>query len=119
MQFADDQAASRITLDDGMVLTKCDQCRQMYSERKPPGEPPCETCRVELRSENDEAAKIFGIVRGQVLTRFNGEVDVVIGLSHPAIWAAIDGYGIRDRVGTFEKVIRLFHALKAEAKTDG
>jgi len=74
---------------------------------------------VELRSENDEAAKIFGIVRGQVLTRFNGEVDVIIGLNHLAVWAALDAYGAKNRIGTFEKVTRLFYALKHEEDKHG
>jgi len=113
------EASSRIVLDDGTILTRCDQCRQMYSERKPPGEPPCDTCRVELRQENADAARIFGIVRGQILTRFNGEVDVIIGLNHLAIWAAIDEYRIKDRIGTFEKVIWLFHALEHKENKNG
>lgn len=112
MQFADDEAASRITLDGGVVLTRCDQCRQMYAERTPPGPPNCdELCPVEarvLREENEDAARIYNIVRGQVLTRWNGERDVIVGLNQLAVWAAIDAYGVRDRTGCFEKVRRLF-----------
>ena len=57
-----------------------------------------------------DAARIFQRVRGQMLTRWNGERDVVVDLNHLAVWAAIDAYGVRDRVGTFEKVMTLFFA---------
>lgn len=114
MRLADDDAASRITLEDGRVLTKCDQCRQMYAERKPPGTPPCESCRVELKVDNEDAARIFQTVRGQIITRHNGQYDVVIDLNHIAVWAAIDAYGVLDRTGTFEKVLTLFHHLLKE-----
>jgi hypothetical protein len=103
-----------LTLQDGSVLTKCDQCRQIYSERTPPEEPPCATCRVDLFDDNEDAARIFQIVRRQVVTRFNGQVDVVIDINHVALWQAIDGYGVRDRRGCFEKVLRLFHELLRE-----
>lgn len=42
------------------------------------------------------------------MTRFNGREDVVIDVNHVALWNAIDGYGVRDRRGCFEKVLRLF-----------
>ena len=116
MQFSDDQAASRIVLENGTVFTKCDQCRQTYAERIPPGTAPCESCRVELSEENENAAHIFQIVRGQIITRFNGETDVVIDLNHLAVWAAIDAYRVKDRTWTFEKILRLFHHLLREQK---
>ena len=116
MQFSGDMAASRVELDDGRVLTKCDQCRQMYAERMPPGEPPCEKCWVDLKEENEEAARIFRIVRGQVITRFNGEADVIVDLNHLALWEAIDRYPIRNKTGCFEKVLKLFFALLEEQK---
>ena len=107
-------------MDDGSVYTKCDQCQDMYNARIPPENPPCDKCFVELRKENEDAARIFNIVRGQVLTRHNGAHDVIIGLNHMAVWAAIDEYGIKDRIGTFERVNRLFHALnKKEEKSSG
>lgn len=92
-------------------LSTCPACQQVYAERTPPG-PPCESCRVELVSENEEAARIFMTVRGQVLTRHNGQYDVVTDLNHLAIWAAIDGYGVKDRTGCFEKVLRTWHELR-------
>jgi hypothetical protein len=88
----------------------------MYAERKPPATPPCESCRVELKVENEDAARIFMMIRGQVLTRFNGQADVIIDLNHLAVWAAIDAYGVRNRTGTFEKVLNLFHAILKEQR---
>jgi hypothetical protein len=118
VKFASEEASSRIVLGDGTVLTRCDQCRTMYAERKPPGTPPCESCRVDLREENDDAARIFNCVQGQVITRNNGRYDVVTDINHLTIWAAIDAYGIRDRVGTFEKVCSLFHVLLKEKRDE-
>jgi hypothetical protein len=40
-------------------------------------------------------------------------------LNHLAVWAAIDAYGVRDRVGTFEKVLRLFHERLREQDNEG
>ena len=85
----------------------------MYAERKPPATPPCESCRVDLKVENEDAARIFMTVRGQVLVVGNGQV---IGLNHLAVWAAIDAYGVRDRTGCFEKVFRLFHERLREQR---
>lgn len=88
----------------------------MHAERNPPTIPPCITCRIPLRPENEDAGRIFQIVRGQVLTRFNGEHDVVVDLNHVAVWAAIDAYGVTMRTATFEKVMRLFHQIEAERR---
>lgn len=93
-------------------MSACDRCRETWERSKK--EPPCETCRVELRAENEDAAQIFQRVRGQVITRFNGQADVVVDLSHLAVWAAIDAYGVRDKVGCFEKVMALFYSRLKE-----
>ena len=46
------EASSLIVDDDGVVIsTRCDQCRVMYSERNPPGEPPCSECWVDVMLE--------------------------------------------------------------------
>lgn len=80
------------------------------NEREIEGDPPCESCRVELQEENVEAAFIYQLVRGQVLTQFNGEYDVVTDINHLALWAAIDRYpgGVTDRWEVFNKVRRVF-----------
>jgi hypothetical protein len=91
----------------------------MYSERNPPDEPPCDTCRVELKEENEDAAHIFNLVRGQVITRFNGQTDMIIGINHLAVWAAIDAYRVKDRTGCFEKVLNTFYHFLNQEKADG
>jgi hypothetical protein len=62
-------------------------------------------------------------VRGQVLmrTRFTDRgmpYSEPYDLNHLAIWAAIDGYGIKDRTGTFERVLMTWHAIERERRDD-
>jgi hypothetical protein len=59
------------------------------------------------------------MVRGQVITKIrlagNGmPYSEVVDLDHKALWADIDGLGIRDRAGTFEKVLTVFHHFQGE-----
>lgn len=99
-------AVSSIELDDGRVLTKCDQCRQMYAERKPPETPPCGSCRVELREANEEAALVYSMTRRQYVTAENGRI---VDISIPAVKIAMDLFGVVDQKDCLVKVIRLFH----------
>jgi len=63
-------------------------------------------------------------VRGQTLDRIHIEAGAggVVAYSEPkdlnhiAVWAAIDAYGIRDRMGCFEQVLNLFHHLLNERR---
>jgi hypothetical protein len=112
MEFANDQASSRITLDDGTVLSKCDQCRQMYSERNPPQEPPCETCFVDLDKSNEDAARIYRMVQGQVITA--GEQ--IVDLNYQSVKMVMDLYGIKDQRRCFEKVVRTFNFFLSEQR---
>lgn len=100
----------------------------MYAERTPPGSPPCESCRVELVSENRDAARIYMVVRGQTKNRLYAQTgpggavirDLPVDIDHSAVWSAIDAYRVKDRVGCFEKVCRLFHAvLKEQRENEG
>jgi len=86
----------------------------MHSERKPPTTPICElgeSCRVELKVENEQAARIFQMVRSQCETRWNGEQDIEIDLNHVALWKAIEKFpgGVQNEWGTFQKVSRAWH----------
>ena len=94
---------------------ECPGCKQIYAERKPPETPPCESCRVELKVTNEAAARIYRMVRGQVITRHNGKYDVIVDLNHLAVWAAIDAYGVQNRTECFEKVLRLFYHFRSQA----
>jgi len=76
----------------------------MYAGRKPPGTPPCRTCRVDPMEENRDALGIFFAVRYQFIMGFNGPVD----LNHLAIDAAMRRRGIEGQ-GVFDKVLTLGH----------
>ena len=99
------------------MLTRCDQCRTMHSERIPPTTPICELgnpCRVELVRDNEDAAKIFMTVRAQCECRWDGEKDVEIDLHHPSVWKAIEKFpnGVKDEWECFEKIRRAWHTLR-------
>lgn len=116
----DDQAASRIELEDGRVLTKCDQCITAWKERNERGvigDPPCDTCRIGLMPENEEAATIYMTVRGQVITR--GMDGVVTDINHLAIDAAMERNEVRDRKRVFDQVVRAFHHFLRESRNAG
>lgn len=94
----------------------------MHSERKPPATPKCElgeSCRVELKVENEEAAQIYMMVRAQTINFWNGEQDIPIDLNHLALWKAIEKFpgGIKDEWGTFIKISRAWHSAQ-EKKRD-
>jgi len=80
----------------------CDDCRAMYAERKPPGKPPCYTCRVDPMLENIDALRIFFIVRYQLIMGPGGPIDI----NHLAIDAAMQREGIEGRE-CFNKVASL------------
>jgi hypothetical protein len=110
VQFSSEQAASTIILDDGTVITACERCRKVYNGKTPPEEPPCDECRVELMEENKEAAMIYNLVQGQVITAGMGEP---IDINHIALWEAIDRFRISNPLDCFGKVNRIFrHFLK-------
>lgn len=122
MEFTDDQTSSRIILDEGTehetVLTKCDQCKQMWKERNErgiEGGPPCISCRVDLLPENHDAAQIYMATRGQVITRNKGmEVDMVTDISIPAVESAMRIFNVKDQADCLQKVRRTFYAMLKE-----
>ncbi len=85
------------------MLPSCDGCRAMYSDRKPPEEPPCETCRVLPMDENIDALRIFSIVKYQLIVSAGGAVDIY----HEAIHKAMELYRTKNRLQCFEKVLLL------------
>jgi hypothetical protein len=102
----------------------CETCKKMH-DRLHPGEPlPCGKCqakelsdfyKIDLLEENQIPAEIYMMVRGQVITRFNGEYGQVMDLNHLAVWAAIDAYEIKARLETFHMIRRVFfHFLGKE-----
>lgn len=88
----------------------------MYAERQARGiigDPPCDTCRVELLPENAEAGQIYFTCRGQVVTEGMGEV---IDINHVALWQAIDRYKVQEPLRVFELVNKVFHHFLAKEK---
>ena len=119
MQFVDDQAASRVILDNGTVITKCDQCKEMWRERNErgiEGEPDCVNCRVDLLPINNYAAEIYQKVRSQVKLYFNGQSMRELDIEHSAIWSAIDHFPhrIKNSWEVFERILHTYHYFKQE-----
>jgi hypothetical protein len=114
MEIAQLESSSKVKLDDGTVLTRCDQCRTMHAERTPPTEPPCDTCKVDLDPENHEAVMIYGLVNTQVIVAGDQPID----LNHLAVWAMIDRYEprVKDPWECFEKVTRLYRAVREKER---
>jgi hypothetical protein len=81
----------------------CNGCREIYQERKPPEEPPCETCKELPIKESEDAVRIFFLVRSQLIMGMNGPVSI----NHQAIHEAMKLYKIKNRRECFEKVLIL------------
>jgi len=116
--FADFQASSTFNLN-GRIMSACEKCRMDHAESEPPGTPPCESCRVELREDNLETAKIFMLVRRQYVTRTAFTKDgrpysVVVDVSIPAIKDAMDAMGVEDQRDCMRRVRNLFHHFLGE-----
>ncbi len=109
----DSQAASRIELENGTVLTQCDQCRQMYAERIPPGIPPCESCWVELNEENRDVGKIYLEARGQVITAGMGEI---VDINILAVMKLMDLYGVKNQLDCLRRIRKTFHHFLSKSK---
>ena len=122
MEFADDLASSRIILDEGTenerVLTKCDQCRELWrgrNERGIVGKPPCNTCRVDLLEKNKDAAEIYTLARRQVVTADQGQI---IDINIPAVKIVMDLYGVKDQKDCLLKVRNLFHHFENKRRKE-
>jgi len=118
VEFADTEASSRITLEDGRVLTRCDQCREMWIDRNArgiPGDPPCDTCWVDLLDTNRGAVDVFMLTRRQVVTADQGQI---VDISIPAIKIAMDLYEIKNQKECLLKVRRLFHHFEQKRRED-
>jgi iron uptake system EfeUOB component EfeO/EfeM len=83
----------------------------MHAERNPPTEPPCETCWVDLDKANEEAAHIYGLVQGQIITRHNGQYDEIVDLNYSAVKIVMDLYEVKKQRECFEKVLKTFHVM--------
>jgi len=73
----------------------------MRANRKPPEEPPCETCKIKSMKENMDAIRVFFVVRDQLIMSAMGSP---VAIMQSAIHDAMRLYRIKNRVDCFEKV---------------
>ena len=99
-------------------MPTCPYCRQKSAERTPPGQPVivrnnkgelCESCRVELREENEDAAQVYMLTRRQYVTAERGRV---VDINIQAVKAVMDMIGVDDQLDCLNRVRKLFHAMR-------
>lgn len=91
----------------------CPACKELGNYAKQ-GESACDVCRTYLLGENADAARIYQLTRGQIVTLGENVID----LNHVALWQAIDRYKIKEPVKVFEAVNKVFHHFLAKDKDD-
>lgn len=82
----------------------CEACREIYGEKIPSEEPPCDTCRPVFLEENQDAIKIFFLVRGQLIVGAEG---YLIDIMHEPIHSAMRLHEIKNKKDCFEKVLKM------------
>ena len=87
----------------------------LYSERIPPQDSPCGTCRTELLEENEDAAQIYMITRRQYIMSATGQV---IDISIPAVKIAMDLYQVKNQKECLMRVVNLFHHFENERRNN-
>jgi hypothetical protein len=75
----------------------------MYSERVPPQEPPCDTCKPQFCEENEVALQVYFTVQSQFIMSQAGPIDI----NHLAVWKCIEEFGVKNKKEVFEKVLKL------------
>jgi hypothetical protein len=89
----------------------------MYAQREPPQDPPCDTCREELSEDNEDAARVYQLVKRQVrVAPGSGEI---IDLDYAAVKAIMDILRVKNPRDCFEKVSRAFHHFLSERADRG
>jgi len=73
-------------------------------------DPPCEECLPELWEQNRDAIRIWNWVQDQRI--YVGMEGVSVALNHESIWRLIDEIQPEDRLGTFEKVLKIFGEIR-------
>jgi len=99
----------------------CDTCRAVKAEYGKV--PDCDKCLADippLDFANVDALRVWNLVQDQTIVAADGQV---VAINHLAVWRIIDEYEIKDRIKTFEKVLRIFKeereimAINREAQT--
>lgn len=115
MEYEDYMASHGLTLDDGTVLTACERCR-MDLEGK---QPPCDTCRVDLMPENQEAATVFMDCRNQKIFEIrltdNGmPYSQLIDINIQAVESSMRIHRVKDREDCLSKVRHCFYHFESQ-----
>ena len=87
----------------------------LYSERVPPQDPPCNTCRTELLEENEDVAQIYMMTRRQYIISATGQV---IDINIPAVKIAMDLYQVKNQKECLLRIINLFHYFENERRNN-
>lgn len=64
----------------------------------------------DLFPENIDAIRVWGLVADQRI--YAGMDGISMGLKHEAIWKLIDEFEIKERIETFEKVLKVYDAVR-------
>ena len=76
--------------------------------------PPCDTCRVALLRENEDAANIYMLTRQQVIVMHTENGPKALDISILAIKATMDIYKVQDQRECLLKVLKTFHHFEAK-----
>ena len=71
---------------------------------------------MDLENDNHEAAMIYGMIKRQVITLFNGEHDEIIDLDYGTLIQIMRLYRVKDQQGCFGKVTKIFHHFLNERR---
>ena len=93
----------------------CPECQLLYSERTPPEQPPCETCRAELLEENEDIANVYMVTRRQYII---AEMGRVVDINIPAVKDVMDLYQVKNQRECLMMVRRLFHHFLPRSPID-
>jgi len=114
-----DKKAPSIVLDDGRVITHCDECRTHLSERTPPQIPNCEDCpdkQISLLPENVEVGRLFNLVRWQTIVTELKDDKRVVDLNLIAVNTLMDIFQVKNKRKCFLRIINLFHKVAEMTK---
>lgn len=90
---------------------KCNVCRDIYEKKHE--DPPCEKCVPAILPGNEDALRVYLMVRNQVIVVGMG---TPIDLDFNAIEFILNLYKIRNKKEVFEKVIMVSRYILEEAK---
>ena len=81
----------------------CNSCREIFSARKPPEEPPCGECQVVPEPENEKALRIFFMVKDQYIMSSGGPV----AHNQVPIYEALRMFKVENQERCLNQVVKL------------